>query len=92
MRSRFFAVLFVVIVLVSSGCSQQEKAPVSEKEQISSVEFFDTENLFLLERIEHSFVSDGEDDNVELYTSAQVAPDGQMPKYRAANVDLEIKT
>lgn len=78
MRSRFFAVLFVVIVLVSSGCSQQEKAPVSEKEQISSVEFFDTENLFLLERIEHSFVSDGEDDNVELYTSAQVAPDGQM--------------
>lgn len=42
------------------------------------MEFFDTENMFLLERIEHRFEADGEKAAIELYTSAQVASDGQM--------------
>jgi len=72
------AVVCMLVVLIATGCKQSEKAEVSEKEKICSVEFFDSENLFLLERIEHRFVADDEKAAVELYTSAQVASDGQM--------------
>ena len=69
-------VMSMLMVLIATGCNQSEKAAVSEREQIHSVEFFDTENLFLLERMEHRFVTDGEKAAIELYTSAQVASDG----------------
>lgn len=51
---------------------------LSGQEPIRSVEFFDTESLSLLESIEHRFEADGEEGTIELYTSAQVAEDGQM--------------
>lgn len=78
MRRRFFAVLLVGLILIAAGCKQSEKAEASEREQIRSVESFETENLFLLERIKHPFGADGEKAAIELYTSAQVASDGQM--------------
>ena len=56
----------------------QNQATASEREQIPSVEFFDTENLSLLESLEHRFASEGEKATIELYTSAQVASDGLM--------------
>ena len=78
MRRRFLAVLLISLMLIAAGCKQSEKAEASEREQIHSVESFDTENLFLLERMEHPFGTDGEPVSVALYTSAQVASDGQM--------------
>lgn len=78
LRSRFFAVLLMVLILITAGCKQSESAAVSEREQISSVESFDAENLFLLERMDLPLWADAEDTAVTLYTSAQVASDGQM--------------
>ena len=78
MRGRFLAVFMVGLMLIAAGCQQSEEAEVSEREQICSVASFDTEDMFLLEQMEHSMGADGETAAVALYTSAQIASDGQM--------------
>lgn len=78
MCRRFFALLFVGLMLIATGCEQSAKTTLSEREQICCVQSFDTKNLFLLERMEHSFEADGEKGTIELYTSAQIASDGRM--------------
>ena len=78
MRRGFFAVLLVSLILIAAGCGQSGNSAVSESEQILPVESFETENLFLLERMEYTLDAAGEEAAVELYTSAQVAADGQM--------------
>ncbi len=77
MSRRVFAVLAVAFMMTLAGCRQSE-AVASESEQILPVESFDTEHMFLLEQMEHQFEAGGEEDTIALYTSAQVASDGQM--------------
>ena len=78
MRRRFFPVLLIGLLLITAGCGQSQNAAISEGEQIGPVESFETENLFLLERMEYAFGADGKEAAIALYTSAQVASDGQM--------------
>lgn len=77
MRRGFFTILFVGLILLAAGCRQSESAAASEREQIASAGSFDTGSLFLLERMDLPLGADGEA-AVALYTSAQVASDGQM--------------
>lgn len=78
MRRGFFTVLLAGLILIAVGCGQLGNSAPSDTEQILPVESFDTENLFLLERMEHAFKADCEEASIALYTSAQVASDGQM--------------
>lgn len=78
MRRRSFTVLLAGLILITASCKQSEKAAVSGREEIRSAESFDTDNLFLLERMEYPFGTDGKEASIELYTSAQVASDGRM--------------
>ena len=78
MRCRFFTILLLGLALMAAGCAGPESTAAPEREQIVSVESFDTENLFLLERMKDAFQADGEAADIALYTSAQVASDGQM--------------
>ena len=78
MRRRFFALFLVGLILIAAGCGQSGNAAPSDATQILPAESVDTGNLFLLERMEHAFLPDGEEASIALYTSAQVASDGQM--------------
>lgn len=78
MRRGFFAILLVGLILIAAGCGQSGNSAVSESKQILPTESFETENLSLLERMEYTFDTACKEAAVELYTSAQVAADGQM--------------
>lgn len=78
MRRGFLTILFAGLMLIAAGCGQSGSAGVSGDQQILPAESFDAENLFLLERLEHSFAANGEEAAIALYTSAQVASDGRM--------------
>ncbi len=72
--------LFVVLLVFSFvGCTQKstDKDVVTEIEVSVSDEFL-TDELTLLERIYDDLDQDGDDESIELYTSAQIAPDGMM--------------
>jgi len=67
-------ILLLSVLCVLAGCQQKDIGSV----QITSVDQADVETLTLLERVEYSFVPDGESASVELYTSASITDDGQM--------------
>ena len=78
MRRGFLTLLLAGLILIAVGCGQSGNAAPSDATQILPAESVDTVNLFLLERMEHTFLPDGEAASIALYTSAQVASDGQM--------------
>ena len=78
MRHGFLTLLLAGLILIAVGCGQSGNAAPSDATQILPAESVDTVNLFLLERMEHTFLPDGEAASIALYTSAQVASDGQM--------------
>lgn len=62
-----------LIACLATGCSSEKNM-----ESIQSAENFSTDDLTLLERTYDDTDSDGDKESIELYTSAQIAPDGQM--------------
>jgi len=63
---------FITTVLVT-GCNSKESF-----ESVQATENFTTNGLTLLERTYSDTDSDGNNESIELYTSAEIAPDGRM--------------
>ena len=77
---KFVISLFAVLLVFSlAGCNQKstDKDIVTENEASISDELI-TDGLTLLERTYDDTDQDGDDESIVLYTSAQIAPDGQM--------------
>lgn len=65
---------FIACLILVAGCNAKE----TNVESIQSTENFALQGLTLLERKYADADSDGNDESIELYTSAEIAPDGQM--------------
>src|SRR5690554_4961042 len=68
-------VVFLITCLASlaTGCSSEKNM-----KSVQATENFTTDGLTLLERMNDDTDSDGDKESIELYTSAQIARDGQM--------------
>ena len=64
---------FFLITCLAAGCS-----PEKNMDSVQSTKNFSTNGLTLLERTYDDTDSDGDKESIELYTSAQIAPDGRM--------------
>ncbi|WP_148403847.1 hypothetical protein [Desulfitobacterium hafniense] len=62
-----------LITFIVMGCGSDKIM-----EPVQSTKNFPTDGLTLLERAYEDIDSDGDKESVEVYTSAQIAPDGQM--------------
>lgn len=62
-----------LITCLATGCSSDKNM-----ESVQATESFSTDGLTLLERINDDIDSDGDKESIEVYTSAQIARDGQM--------------
>lgn len=76
--NRKYSILFIflgvlIITFLITGCSSKDSF-----ESVQSMENFPTDGLTLLERTYDDTDSDGNKESIELYTSAQMARDGQM--------------
>jgi len=69
---------FFLITCIATGCSSEKNISNKNIESIQSMENFSTDGLTLLERMNDDTDSDGDKESIELYTSAQIARDGQM--------------
>jgi hypothetical protein len=69
---------FFLITCFATGCSSEKNISNKNIESIQSMENFSTDGLTLLERTYDDTDSDGDKESIEVYTSAQIAPDGQM--------------
>ncbi|MFA5531781.1 MAG: hypothetical protein WDA11_14090 [Thiohalomonadaceae bacterium] len=73
-RTHFFAYMLLIvsfIICITSGCNLSENT-------IGLPEGNETDRLTLLERMYDDTDQDGEKESIELYTSAEIAPDGEM--------------
>lgn len=78
-RNKYLIFIFLGLFSVACLLAVIELALKKQKvETIQAVEAIATENLTLLERVYEDVDSDGKDESVELYTSAQRGPDGLM--------------
>lgn len=74
MKSRkHFIIVIIIVMIVAIGCKSKENV-----ESIHFIDNFNTDSLTLLERIYEDIDGDGDDESIELYTSAKIAPDGMM--------------
>jgi hypothetical protein len=76
--NRKYSILFILLGVFSitfliTGCSPKESF-----KPVQSTKNFSTDGLTLLERTYDDTDSDGDKESIELYTSAQIARDGQM--------------
>lgn len=62
-----------IVICIASGCNSRGNATT-----IKAEENFAIDELTLLERLYDDTDQDGEEESVELYTSAEIAPDGQI--------------
>lgn len=62
-----------LITCIATGCSSEKNM-----ESVQAAENFSTDGLTLLERMNDDIDSDGDKESIEVYTSAQIARDGQM--------------
>jgi len=62
-----------LITCIATGCSSEKNM-----ESVQATENFSTDGLTLLERMNDDTDSDGDKESIEVYTSAQIARDGQM--------------
>src|SRR5690554_3598743 len=69
---------FFLITCLTTGCSSEENISNNNIESIQSMENFSTDGLTLLERTYDDTDCDGDKESIEVFTSAQIAPDGQM--------------
>lgn len=76
MNRKIVAIMIVVLLLFTAGCKTEDTLD-ADREQICSVEQLETEYMTLLEQAEHRLTNE-DTASIELYTSAQIAPDGQM--------------
>ena len=69
---------FFLITCLATGCSLEKSMAEKNMEPVKATENFSTDGLTLLERMNDDIDSDGDKESIEVYTSAQIARDGQM--------------
>ena len=67
-----------LITWLATGCSSEKNMLEKNMESVQAMENFSTDGLTLLERTYDDTDSDGDKESIEVYTSAQIARDGQM--------------